>query len=175
MLAEGEPPLPPQEPSRGETDWFPYDGRQTFEMAEFLFKKNQMPGSQIDELFQIWASGGQAPPFVSKEDLYATIDDTVVGNVEWESFSVVYDGDDARVDGAAPWKTTEFDVWYRDPREILKSQLGNPDFAQEMDYAAKQLRDANGKRYYNDFMSGNWGWRQSVSFTTLLFSFLESL
>ena len=161
-LAIGESPPPPEAPPSS-TDWFPYEDRASFEAAEFLFRKNQMPGAQINELFQIWASHkGQDPPFADKDELYSTIDDTVVGNVEWQSFTMYYDGDDDAQEEPAPWKSRGYDVWFRDPKEILHRQLGNPDFAGEMDYTPKRLFDNNKKRYYSDFMSGNWAWRQAV-------------
>jgi Plavaka transposase len=43
----------------------------------------------------------------------------------------------------APWKIASYDVWYRDPQEVLKSQLSNPDLANEMDFAPKEVQDAS--------------------------------
>jgi hypothetical protein len=138
-------------------------------MAEFLFVRNQMPGAQIDELFQIWASHNQEPPYAGKNDLYGTIDRTEVGNVPWESFTVQFNGERGGV--PAPWMDKEYEVWFRDPRAVLKLQLGNSSFAQEMDYAPKRMFDRKGKRYYRDFMSGNWAWRQAVNPPNMLSDF----
>ncbi len=53
--------------------------------------------------------------------------------------------------------------WFRDPQEVLKVQLSNRDFANEMDFAAKKVFDAKTKQHrYQDFMSGEWAWEQSV-------------
>jgi hypothetical protein len=66
----------------------------------------------------------------------------------------------------SPWKLNAFDVWYRDPREVLKAQLSNRDFANEMDFAPKIVIDQQKRtRRYQDFMSGEWAWEQAVSVT----------
>ena len=61
-----------------------------------------------------------------------------------------------------PGKNTMYNVHFCDARIVLHNQLGNPDFTNEMDFAAKEVRDENNKRRYKDFMSGDWAWRQSV-------------
>jgi hypothetical protein len=70
-----------------------------------------------------------------------------------------------------PWKVASYEVFFRDPREVLRQQLGNPDFAEEMDFAPKRIfdvrNDGDPKRRYQDFMSGNWAWRQAVSLSSL--------
>jgi hypothetical protein len=55
-------------------------------------------------------------------------------------------------------------VWFRDPREIIQDMISNPDFKDEVDYSAKRVFGAAGKREWKDFMSGNWAWEQSVRF-----------
>ena len=57
---------------------------------------------------------------------------------------------------------TEFAVWNRDPREVIKHMLDNSDFNGEFDYAAYREYGEDEKRKYEDFMSGDWAWRQSV-------------
>lgn len=123
-----------------------------------------MSGRKIDELLQIWAaslSDGQDPPFSCKQDLYDTIDAIQEGDAPWQSFKVSWNGelDDA---DETPWKRAEYDVWFRDPLTVLRNQLKNPDFAKEMDYAPKEVRDEQDRRRYTDFMSGDWAWRQAV-------------
>jgi Plavaka transposase len=124
-----------------------------------------MAGACITDLMQIWAASldhDVDPPFADKDDLYDTIDATSVGDVPWQSFTVSYTGDlgDGEV---APWKVASYDVWYRDPRDVLKGQLANPDFAKEMDFAPKEIRDAKtGRRRFQNFMSGHFSWRKAV-------------
>jgi hypothetical protein len=103
------------------------------------------------------------PPFGSRTDLHDAIDATTAGNIPpWQSFTLSYTGELG--DGpVASWKRKEFEVFFRDPRLMLHSQLGNPGFAGEMDFAPKKVFDKNDKREYQDFMSGNWSWRQAVS------------
>ena len=63
--SEGGPAATPQLPSNdGKSQWHPFESRAHFELADFIFHQNEMPGAQIDELMHIWASmpGHQAPP-----------------------------------------------------------------------------------------------------------------
>lgn len=46
---------PPRRPDIGPQDWAPYDNRLQFETAEFLYKRNQMSGGNIDILLALWA------------------------------------------------------------------------------------------------------------------------
>jgi hypothetical protein len=102
------------------------------------------------------------PPFADAKEMYSTIDACRLGHITWESFKVTYDGDVKEDD--APWKQTAYDVWFRDPKELLKAQLGNRDFVDQMDFAPKQVVNREtGARCYQDFMSGEWAWRQAVS------------
>ncbi|KAJ7761559.1 hypothetical protein DFH07DRAFT_867708 [Mycena maculata] len=73
--------------------------------------------------------------------------------------------DDQKTNGThpgdvTPWKTQEYLVHFRDPRKVLQQQLANPDFKGEMDFAPKRVT-VDGSREYEDFMSGNWAWRQA--------------
>jgi len=124
-----------------------------------------LSGTDINDILQIWAAReGESTPFVNARDLYETIDAVPLGDVAWSSFSVKYNGEVGDHRGIAPWKLKEYDVWFRDPRAVLHQQLGNRSFAHEMDFAAKQVHDRKGARRYQDFMSGDWVWQQSVLF-----------
>lgn len=161
FLPEGTPPPSWDYPPRD--DYTPFENRAAFELADLLYRRNQMSGGDINQLLRIWASHGtEGPPFTDKDDLYRTIDAIELGDAPWESFSLSYDGDLADSDNT-PWKREEYTVWMRDPRQIMHNQLGNQDFAKEMDYAPKHVCDEDGKRQYGDFMSGDWAWRQAVS------------
>jgi hypothetical protein len=169
-LPDGSPPPSWDHPLPD--DWSPYADRSSFELADLLYRRDQMPGSCITDLMQIWAASlppDHDPPFANKADLYDTIDDTAVGDIPWESFTISYTGEMGEGE-VAPWKLATYDIWYRDPRAVLKSQLANPDFANEMDVAPKVVRDAKtGKRQFQNFMSGNWSGRQAVRPTSLSF------
>ncbi|KAF8126375.1 hypothetical protein EV363DRAFT_1174445, partial [Boletus edulis] len=145
-------------------DWTPYRGRLEFELADFLFRRNQMPAAQIDSLLTIWAASllqhGGEPLFASHQDLYKTIDSTPLGDVKWESFSVKYTGE--RPAAGPPWMNDNYKVWFRDPRQLVHSILGNPEFANETDFRAyREFETATDKRQFHDFMSADWAWKQS--------------
>jgi hypothetical protein len=160
-LPHGTPPAPrPGPPS----DYFPYADRPEFELANFLFRCDQMSAQGIDDLMEIWAATlqpGENPPFADHHDLYEKIDSTTLGDAPWKSFSASYTG--TFPDGEIPpWMHASYDVWYRDPRTVIRNQLSNPDFAGEIDYAPLQEFGANGKRRFQNFMSGNWATNQAV-------------
>jgi hypothetical protein len=128
-----------------------------------------MSGSHIDKLMEIWAAQQQAqygdnepaPPFANAWDLYNVIDVTEVGDVPWQAFSIKYSG---KVPAGAPnWMSASYEVWFCDPLAVMEGQIGNPDFANETDYALKQVLSNMNKRQFSDFMSGNWAWNQAVS------------
>jgi hypothetical protein len=162
FLPEGALPPPWDRPPTD--DFSPFKNRAEFELADLLFRKDQMSASSINELLQIWAATlpeDQDPPFVNQKHLYDTIDAIDVGDTPWNSFSVSFNGEIPEGD-KTPWKHAQYDVWYRDPRVVLHNQLANMDFVTEIDFAAKEVTDENDTRRYTDFMSGNWAWRHSV-------------
>lgn len=99
------------------------------------------------------------------------IDAIKLGSVPWQSYTIKYNG--LRPDnGPTPeWMTTEYQLWYRDPRKVIHNIFANPDLVNDIDYVP--YRDfEDGKRRYCDFMSGNWAWRQSVSpFVHILYTY----
>jgi hypothetical protein len=168
-LPPGTPPPPPPPPPLDENGepllYFPYKDCREFLLANFLFKRNQMPGTEIDKLMQIissYLSAGEDPPFADHGDLYNTIDASTLGDAPWQSFSVTYSGELPENTSIPPWMLAEYDVWFRDPKVVLQNQLGNPDFKDEFDYAPFQKFDDNGEREWKDFMSANWGYMQAV-------------
>ena len=173
-LLPGSPPPPPSPiDENGEPlPFFPYSDCKEFRLANFLFKRNQMPGTEIDELMQIWSDtllAEQGPPFVDHNDLYNTIDATILGDVPWQSFSITY-SDKLPLNGdIPPWMLAEYDVWFRDPKVVLQNQLQNADFKDAFDYALFQRFGENGDREWEDFMSANWGYQQAVCTPLLYF------
>ncbi|KAF8808780.1 hypothetical protein BYT27DRAFT_7255242 [Phlegmacium glaucopus] len=86
------PDAPPLKSPTNTTDYSPYNNHADVELANFLFAKNQMPGSQINELLDIWAAKSDVPPFADHKDLYHTINSMIVGDAPWSSFLVIYSG-----------------------------------------------------------------------------------
>lgn len=125
-----------------------------------------MSAGDINHLLSLWAASlaihDDEPPFSKVLDLYNTIDSTPLGDVAWESFSLQYNG--PRPAEAVPsWMQAEYDVWFRDPRALVHNILSNPDFKSGFDYAPYQERTTDGVHRFQDFMSGNWAWKQAVS------------
>lgn len=125
-----------------------------------------MSAGNIDKLLALWtanlAKHGDTPPFRTHAGLYSSIDDTPLGGVKWESFSVSYSG--PRPDNDVPtWMTDTHSVFFRDPRKIVHGMLSNPDFKDEIDYAPLRAFGPDGKRRLQHFMSGEWAWKEAVS------------
>lgn len=112
-------------PEKG--DWTPYDRQVEFELAEFLFKKVQMSNSDISNLMNLWAADllaeGREPPFADHNDLLNVIDSSVRGDVPWQSFKVSWQGDIPEGSRPSHWMKKSYDVWYRDPREVIGNIL----------------------------------------------------
>ncbi|KAF8132929.1 hypothetical protein EV363DRAFT_1397839 [Boletus edulis] len=147
-------------------DWAPFHSRVQFELADFLYTRNQMPVQQIDTLLDIWAESlheaGGRPLFANHRDLYQTIDAVQQGEEKWESFSVKYTGTMDDNDGLAPWMEDTYDVWYRCPRRTIHNLLANPLLTSNMEYRPYQEYDMQtNERQFQDFMSGDWAWDQA--------------
>ncbi|KAI5989966.1 hypothetical protein EDD15DRAFT_2370292 [Pisolithus albus] len=128
-------------------DWSPYNSHLEFELADFTHMRSQMSAVSLNVLLELWAASlveaGGRPIFSSCREMYQAIDDTDVGDVKWQSFTVKYTGDMEA--NPAPWMDDEYDVWFRDLRKVVQNMLGNSEFAKEMDY--QPFRD--------------WAWRQA--------------
>ncbi|KAJ3497906.1 hypothetical protein NMY22_g19653 [Coprinellus aureogranulatus] len=171
-LPNGAPP-PPEEPD--ENPFWPFTDAAEMLLADFLYSKVQMSAGDINHLMQLWDTiqrrdmaerlGPEAdledfdPPFAHSRDLYSTIDSIPHGDVPWQGFKVNYSGE---VNADSPsWKKADYEVWYRNPLDVLEGQISNPEFAEHMDWAAKVVKGQDGKRQYVDLMSGDWAWEQS--------------
>ena len=93
--------------------------------------------------------------------MYSAINGFDLGGAPWNSFTMTYNGE-IQEDDMTPWKHKPFEVWYCDPQMIMHNQLGNWEYAEEIDIASKDVHNKDGKQQYSDFISGNWSWQQSV-------------
>src|ERR1700679_1644611 len=148
---------PPPQPDHDSDNWTPYRDRIEFETAQFLYCQAQMSAPNIDKLLDLWASSllkyNEPPPFAGHMDLYNTIDSTPLGDVAWQSFSLQYDSDEVP-DGTIPeWMTSKYDVWFRDPHDIVKNMIENPGYNHHTDVAPVRIFNSNGIRVYQNFMS----------------------
>lgn len=146
---------------------YPYKTQAQFELAQLLFSKDQMSAGNIDELLRVWAATlykhHDDPPFQDAKDLYKHIDNTLLGEVKWQSFNMTYNG--ARPDHDEPaWMASKCDVWFRDPHIVAQNMLSNPDFNGEIDYAVMRQYEAKAPhgRHLQNFMGGEWAWKHAV-------------
>lgn len=157
--------LPALPTARPATDWFPFTSRVGFELADFVFTQAELSKKKINCLLELWAAmlvpHGAPPPITDHTDLLRQIDSIPLGDVPWESFSLGYDNPPPQTTRPPEWKTTKYDIWFRNPREVVKGILGNREFDGHIDYSAYQEFE-DSKRRYCDMMSGDWAWRQSV-------------
>ncbi|KAG2122710.1 hypothetical protein BD769DRAFT_1629193 [Suillus cothurnatus] len=166
FLLPGALPLPLSEKSAD--DWTPYCDRLEFELADYIFTRNQTPAAQINHLLDLWAAsliqaGADTSQvlFTDHRDVYRTIDNTPLGDVKWQSFSVKYTGD-IPDEGPLPWMTESYDVWFRDPHQVVQNMLANPDYASEVDMRPyREFATETDERQWQDFMSGDWAWNQA--------------
>lgn len=125
-----------------------------------------MSAGNIEILLALWAASlaphGDTPPFNTSKQMNDTIDSSTLGHIPWENFSLRYTG--VKPDQGPPpsWMQQEYEVWYRDPRELVKNMVANPDFNGEFDYTPFHEYDADGNHRFQDFMSGDWAWKQAV-------------
>ncbi|KAI6097698.1 hypothetical protein EDD16DRAFT_1697820 [Pisolithus croceorrhizus] len=159
-LPEGASPPKPNTSSK--RAWHPFESRAHFELADFIFHQNEMPGAQIDELMHIWASmPGQAgtPPYANHEHLYSTIDAISEGDAPRTSFSM--ESVEAGGSGGPSWKHNgTYEVVFCDPQILLNHQLSNPGFKNHIDYSPRLVFGEKGQRVWSDLMTGNWAWNQ---------------
>ncbi|KAG1734914.1 uncharacterized protein EDB91DRAFT_1238333 [Suillus paluster] len=166
FLPPGTPPPPLTDKTTD--DWTPYNSRVEFdsELADYLFTRNQTPAHSIDHLLNIWAAslmqaGSKATLFSDHRDVYKTIDNTPLGDVRWQLFTVKYTGEIPE-EGAAPWMADSHEVWFHDPHEVVRNMLANPDFAAEMDLRPyREFATENDERQWKDFMSSDWAYNQA--------------
>ncbi len=156
----GLPPIDELEP----LDFYPFEGRAEFEFAEFLYSEVEMSAGKVDKLLELLAAlyPERAPSISDHKELYRLIDSIRQGDIPWDSFSVQYNS--ALLDPNTPrppWMDQAYEIWFRNPLHMLETQIRNPDFKDEMDYAPKQVF-YKGKRRYHNLMSGNWAWEQAV-------------
>ncbi|KAG1734391.1 uncharacterized protein EDB91DRAFT_1238421 [Suillus paluster] len=154
FLPPGTPPPPLTDKTTH--DWTPYKSWVEFKLADYLFTRNQTPAHSIDHLCDIWAAslmqaGSKATLFSDHRNVYKTVDNTPLGDVRWQSFTIKYTGEIPE-EGATLWMADSHEVWFRDPHEVVRNMLANPDFAAEMD-----LRPVPGRT----LCPGDWAYNQA--------------
>lgn len=150
-------------------DWAPFRDRVQFEFADLIYRRNQMPMSQINVVLELWQASmllahedltEENAPFSDAKDMLSTIDSIEVGDAPWMSF--VCERSAELPEDAPDWMTHNYEVWYRDPVKTVENMLANPDFKDEFDFVPYLDYDKGNVRRYCDFFSGNWAWDQAV-------------
>ena len=137
FLPPETPPTPP--PPKSNDDWTPFTSREGFELTEILYLKAHLLQSIIDQLLDVWSATliphNDLPPITSHQDLHAQIDAIKLGNVPWRSYTAHYQWL-CPENGLVPeWMTTEYQLRYHDPRQVIHNILANPEFASDINYA----------------------------------------
>ena len=127
-----------------------------------------MSAGKIDKLLKVLSALYDTEPlFTGHQFMYKSIDAIKQGDVPWNGFSVTYNGPCPPENvPRPPWMDEKHEVWFRDPLQVLKSQLANPDFNGMIDFLPKRVYH-RGKHQYTDLMSGNWAWEQVVTLAIL--------
>lgn len=165
FLDEGT--LPPPRPMPLPTDWSPFENRPAFQFAEFAFEKTRMSAEDINEQLQLGQAynilkGNGSTMYSSVKDVLTTIDQIPLGDLPWMSFKVRYTGP---VDEDSPsWMHEAYTVYTRDTFAVQTNLLKNQDFAGTFDYAPYRAYSQDGRRHWSNLMSGQWSWKQAVSY-----------
>ncbi|KIK20657.1 hypothetical protein PISMIDRAFT_105427, partial [Pisolithus microcarpus 441] len=105
--------LEPHQP-KPPNDWSPYSSCLEFKLADFIYMHNQISVVNLNILLELWAASlvevGGYPIFGSYKEMYQTINNTCIGDIKWESFTVRYTGD--MVADPAPWMNDKYNVWF---------------------------------------------------------------
>jgi hypothetical protein len=148
-------------------DWTPFDTKAQFEIVDLLYHHAEVSASNIDSLFEIWARSVHEfdafGPFKDHNDMYITINSSVLGDVSWQCMvmKVPKDVDEHM----ASWMWTSYEVWYRDPEIMVSNMLSNTDFDGQFDMCPYIELNEEGNHQWSNVMLGNITWRQSVSRT----------
>lgn len=157
--------------------WEPFKDQLDFEITDFLYRRNEMPQQQQDDLSDLWGASlrnidpNAEPPFANHRDLLDKIDRIEHGELSWSPFELQYTGVIPEDDPPSRM-LQKYTFWHRDVTKVAESMLRNRDFDGEIDYVAYKDYNASGERRWKDLMSGDWAWEQSV---TLLFPSLGIL
>ena len=165
-LPHGTPPTP-CELDRENNDWTPYKDQVQFKVTDFLYCCNQMSAGDIGLWVASLAAHNNSPPFRNAKDMYNTIDTTALGYVPWQSFTLNYNGSQPETLGPdgeePPWTTANYNIWFHDPRLLVHKMIGNLEFKDDFDFTPYQEYSMDGQHRFEDFMSGDWAWKQAVS------------
>ena len=165
FLPEGAP-APPRD---NIVDFSPFADRPSFEFVELAFEKMQVSKGDLDQLLHILAAKNvadghaeQPAIFENTRELLETIDDIPYGDATWRAYKVRYTGP---IDpDSPPWMRRTYTVHMRDTLVVAKQLVTSDDFKGKFNTRPFAEYLLNGARMYSDLMSGQWAYREAVSF-----------
>ncbi|KAJ6515253.1 hypothetical protein C8R45DRAFT_887963 [Mycena sanguinolenta] len=159
-------PPPPLSSLNGQepNSWEPFQSRTEFDFAYFHFVELQSSAADVNTALDLWAAAvvkyGEDIPWKNADELYATIDSIQHGDAPWKVYKLRYQG--PLPTGTPPkWMTETYELCTRDVRTVLHNQLATSDFKDKFNYTPYRQYNAQGKRVWSNFMSGEWAWRQA--------------
>ena len=154
----------PQHKETNREDWTPFTNQVQFELADLVYRRAELSAPIADTLLMLWADSmaGQdaSAPFKNHEELHSTIDKSALGDSPWQCFVTNLP---ENVDKSTPsWMLKTYEVWYRNLDAVISAMLGNPDFDGQFDLCPYIDLNPDGTRRWNNIMSGNLAWMNSV-------------
>jgi hypothetical protein len=163
FLLPGTQPTPRVNVTRD--DWSPFENKVQFLVADLLYRRVEMSASNVNTLMELWETSmddlGVSGPFQTHQHMHAVIDSVSLGDAPWQCLKTGFSEDVSR--DAPTWKQTAYRVWYRDPNEVIRLMLDNPDFSRQFDVCPYVELDMNDKRRWTNVMSANIAWNHCVS------------
>lgn len=148
--------------------WHPFGSRAEFDMADFHFTEAQHSEPEINRSLDILAAHllehGAEPRWNNAKELYTTIDEIQAGDAPWQVVKIRYNGPRPDNGPAPKWMDETYELCTRDSRKVLHNQLATTDFKDQFTPSPYRHFDANGTRVFSNLMSGDWAWKQAVSF-----------
>lgn len=144
-LLTDTPPPPRETPLQG--DWGPFESKVQFELADILYRRAEISGSNVDALLDVWAESmsqsGGVPPLSNHREMHTVIDSSTLGDVPWQCLVTA---PSENVGGDAPdWMRTPYEIWYRDPETVVSQMLASPEFDGQFDLRPYIDLDEHGK------------------------------
>ncbi|KAH9954878.1 hypothetical protein BGW80DRAFT_1439609 [Lactifluus volemus] len=160
FLPPGTQPAPRAAHSATPDDWSPFESRVQFLVGDLLYRRVEMSASNVDMLMDLWEifmdGSGVSAPFRSHQHMHAVIDSSPLGDVPWQCLTTGFSEDITR--DAPNWQQMAYEVWFRDPNEVIRVMLDNHDFSGQFDVCPYIELDVNNKRRWANVMSANIAW-----------------
>lgn len=66
-------------------------------------------------------------------------------------------------DESPSWTTADYNIWFYDPCLLIQKMIANPEFKDQFDFTPYQEYSVDGQHHFENFISGDWAWKQVVS------------